>query len=78
MKRLLLPAVAITLLMLSFSSCEKCKTCTVTVTTTVEGLDPVTASTESEYCGDALKEVDGETVTTEANGTKSETKYECE
>lgn len=77
MKRLLLPAVAITLL-LTLSSCEKCKTCTVTVTTTVEGQDPTSASTETEYCGDALKEVDGETVTSEANGIKSETKYECE
>jgi hypothetical protein len=50
--------IALTLL-ISLASCKKCAECTTTVTTDVTGQTPVTSKSETQMCGDELKENDG-------------------
>ena len=56
----------------TFVSCKKCKTCTQTITTTVNVPTPgypQTSETTEEVCGKDLEEIDGKSVSsTSTNG----------
>lgn len=59
----ILELILIVLVVVTITSCRKCADCTTTVTTKVTGQQPTTGTSVSEYCGDNLKEIDGNVTT---------------
>ena len=63
------------LVSISIASCQKCKDCTLTSTTTVDGIGDVEEKEIREYCGRDLKDIE-DNPSYERNGVSYS--WECE
>lgn len=78
MKKLSVLLVAGLLVVLSSTSCKKCKDCEQTSTTTGGGiLNPQPTSVVFEACDDDLKDVDGKTTVVQVGNLTITTKTTC-
>lgn len=62
--------------MFLISSCEKCKSCSYTLTDDLTGKDIVVSV--GEFCGKDLKDIEGKTEKVMYYGIEGEVTYKCE